>query len=49
MNSRLVYILFVMGRDNDPIGVYDSRHYAESDARILNLKDWYILNREFKG
>lgn len=48
MNSRLVYILFVMGRDNDPIGVYDSRQYAESDAMIMRLQDWYILAREYK-
>ena len=44
----LVYILFESGKESDPIGVYSSESYAQSDAIILNLKDWYILARGLK-
>ena len=44
----LVYILFEAGSESDPIGVYSSESYARSDAIILNLKNWYILAREYK-
>jgi hypothetical protein len=44
----MVYILFEDGKQNDPVGVYSSQSYAESDAIILNLKNWYILARGYK-
>jgi hypothetical protein len=44
----LVYILYEAGNESDPIGVYSSESYAQSDAIILNLKDWYILTRGYK-
>lgn len=46
MNSNLVYILF--DKTGDCQGVYSSHSYAVSEAVILNLKDWYILAREYK-
>jgi hypothetical protein len=44
----LVYILYAASNEADPIGVYSSETYAQSDAIILNLKDWYILTRGYK-
>jgi hypothetical protein len=44
----LVYILYEASNEADPIGVYSSETYAQSDAIILNLKDWYILTRGYK-
>ena len=44
----MVYILFEAGKESDPVGVYSSQAYAESDATILNLKNWYILARGYK-
>jgi len=44
----LVYILYEASNEADPVGVYSSESYAQSDAIILNLKDWYILARGYK-
>jgi hypothetical protein len=44
----MVYILFEAGKENDPVGVYSSQSYAEAEATILNLKNWYILARGYK-
>jgi hypothetical protein len=44
----LVYILYEASNEADPIGVYSSETYAQSDAIILNLKNWYILSRGYK-
>lgn len=44
--SNLVYVLF--DGDNEIINIYYDQAYAISDARLYNLKDWYILARGIK-
>lgn len=43
---NLVYVLF--DHQNEIINIYHDQNYAISDARLLNLKDWYILARGIK-
>ena len=48
--TSLVYILFEELDTSTPIfAVYSSKTEAEADALKHNLKQWYILAREFRG
>lgn len=46
MYTNLVYILY--DNQDEIICIYQNKQHAINDATLYNLKDWYILARDFK-